>query len=176
MKVILSIATIAIIYGCGILSLVFDLPERYIDREVKTGEMIGTWSITSDSEAEVNQFVQKYPEWGISAPWKSITLNGDGSCNVKLEISWLSGTSVSPTDAYSKSVISNDIISCAWGLAKNENLSGKMSPVIKLALEYPGNYGARYSLYIVEENGELILWNFIGDPDDFRTQDFVKSR
>lgn len=176
MKIFIGLATLVIVYGCGILSFVFDQPERYIAREVITGEMLGTWSITPDSEAEVTQFVQKYPDWGVPAPWKSITLNEDGSCDVKLEIGWLGAASVSPTESYSKSVISNDITSCSWGLAKDENTSGKTSSVVKLALEYLGNYSALYSLYIVEENGGLILWNFIGDPDDFRMQDFVITK
>ena len=61
MKFISSLASLSIIFGCGILSLMFGLPERYIERDVKEEEMVGTWSITPDSESDVNDFLQRYP-------------------------------------------------------------------------------------------------------------------
>ena len=59
-------------------------------------------------------------------------------------------------------------------LAEKENLSNKISPVLELGFDYPDSNGLMTSLYIYEENSKLILWGFIGDPDDFRPQDFVK--
>ena len=165
MKFISTLTSLSIIFGCGILSLIFGLPERYIERNVKTEEMVGTWSITPDSESEVNDFLQRYPSWGASAPWEAFTLNGDGTCNLKLKTDWLG-------DSYSD-LNEDSVISCSWDLATEKNLSDKWTPVLELDLEYSNNYGALYSLYIYEENGKLIIWDFIGDPDDFHPQDFV---
>lgn len=169
MKFISPIASLYIVLGCGILSAIFGLPERYIERDVKPEEMVGTWSITSDSETDVNDFVREFPDWGASAPWKTFTLNSDGSCKLEFEDDWLG-------KSYSNDVISNSITSCSWNLAMEENLSGKTSPVLKLEIEYPNNHYMMYSLYIFEENSELTLWDFIGDPDDFYPQDFVKVK
>jgi hypothetical protein len=175
-----GIAMLLIFFGCGITSLIFGLPERYIQRDLTSDELIGTWTVTPRSEAAVNEFVRQSPSWGMSAPWKTITLNKDSSCTGKFEITWLKDVNAMPTDfprpRYSNDFIANNMISCSWNLTKDTNLSGKLSPIVELDFEYPHNYSMRYSLYIYEENEKLILWDFIGDPDDFRPQDFVKTK
>ena len=52
-----AVASLLIVFGCGILSAIFGLPERYIERDVTAEEMVGTWNVTPDSEADVNDFV-----------------------------------------------------------------------------------------------------------------------
>jgi hypothetical protein len=168
MKFFSAVASFFIIFGCGIMNVIFELPERYIEREVSVEEMIGTWNVTSDGESRVNNFVKTYPEWGASAPWKTFTLKSDGSCNVELKNDWLGD--------FHSALAAKSMTSCSWSLAKEENLSNKMSPVLKLAFEYSKNYSAKFSLYIFEENGKLIVWDFIGDPDDFLPQDFIKVK
>lgn len=169
MKFIAAISLLSIFFGCGIMSVVFGMPERYIERDVSTAEMIGTWNITSDSEADVKEFVKKFPGWVAYMPFTSITLNGDGTCSAAYQANWLNEAESSDT-----SVVHTT--SCSWDLAKEENLSDKISPVIEVDFEFSTNHGMIQSLYIYEENGELIVWSFIGDPDDFRTQDFVKVK
>ena len=149
------------------MNVIFDLPERYIERDVKAEEMIGTWNITPDSEVDVNNFIKKFPDWSGFAPWKTFTLNSDGSCGVELDTAWLG-------DSYSKDVAVVKTTSCNWNLAEKENLSNKISPILELGFDYLDSNGLMTSLYIYEENSKLILWGFIGDPDDFRPQDFVK--
>src|SRR6266498_2905065 len=53
MKLLSAFVSTSIIFGCGILSVIFGLPERYIERDITPEEMVGTWNITSDSEADV---------------------------------------------------------------------------------------------------------------------------
>ena len=179
MKIVLGFATFIVVFGCGIMNLIFDLPERYIERDVKIQEMVGTWNITAQSETDVNKFLKDFPGWGASAPWKTITLNSDGTCMVQLEIKWLRDeneiSTEFPRDPIPEDVKSNNITSCAWNLAKEKNLSNKISPIVEFDIEYPNRYGMKYSLYIYEENNKLILWNFIGDADDFLPQDFMKT-
>jgi hypothetical protein len=170
MKLFSTFAIFSIIFGCGIMNTIFGLPERYIERDVKVAEMVGTWNVTPNSEIDVNKFVIRSPDWGASAPWKTITLNSDGSCRVELKTGWLG-------KQYSNDVIiTSQMTSCSWNLAKEENPSHTISPVLELNFEYPDNYSISYSLYIFEENGELIVWDFIGDPDDFHPQNFVKVK
>jgi hypothetical protein len=171
MKTFFGVATFLIVCGCGIMSLIFDLPERYIQRDVKPEEIIGTWSVTAESESDINDFAKTFPDWGVSIPWKTIAIDADGTCTVQLEISWLGTENTLPSD-----VLSNNMVSCTWNLTEGDNMSGNTSPVIEFDFEYPDNYSMRYYLYIFEENEKLILWNFIGDPDDFRPQDFVKEQ
>ena len=167
MKFFSIIASLVIVFGCGIMNVIFELPERYIERDVKAEEMVGIWNIAPDSEVDVNNFIEKFPDWDGFAPWKTFTLNSDGSCSVELDTAWLG-------DSYSNDVAVVKTTSCNWNLAKQENLSNKISPVLELGFDYPDSNGLMTSLYIYEENSKLILWGFIGDPDDFRPQDFVK--
>jgi hypothetical protein len=60
MKLLSAFVSIFIFFGCGILSVIFDLPERYIERDVTQEEMVGTCNITSYSEADVREFVSKF--------------------------------------------------------------------------------------------------------------------
>jgi hypothetical protein len=170
MKLMSAFVSISMIFGCGIMSVIFGLPERYIERDLTPEETVGTWNITSDSEADVREFVAKFSDWDAFMPFTSLTLNGDGTCSGEYKANWLD------------EVASSDIslirtTSCSWHLVKEENLSGKISPVIRLDFEYSNNSrGGGLPLYAYEENDELILWSFIGDPDDFRTQDFIKVK
>jgi hypothetical protein len=170
MKLLSAFVSITIIFGCGILSAIFDFPERYIERDITPEEMVGTWNITSDSEADVREFATKFSDWHAYMPFTSLTLNGDSTCIGEYRANWLD------------KVASSDIsiirtTSCSWDLLKEENLSHKVSPVIRLDFEYSINIpGGGLPLYVYEENDRLIVWSFIGDPDDFSTQDFVKVK
>jgi len=164
MKFFLAIVSLLVIFGCGIMSLIFGLPERYIERDVKMNEMVGIWNITPDSEADIKEFVKKFPGWDAYMPLKTITLNDDGTCNIEFD------------EIHSIYTTTNNIISCSWDLGKERNLSDKISPILELDFEYSNNHGSMRSLYIYEEDNNLIIWGFIGDPDDFRTQDFVKVK
>ncbi|HNE06172.1 MAG TPA: hypothetical protein PLT08_16725 [Anaerolineales bacterium] len=166
MKFISTVASLFIVFGCCILSAIFELPERYIERDVKVEEMVGTWNLTSDSEADVNTWINYHWDWGIDAPWKTFTLNKDGSCKVEFQSEWLSSSDLATTN----------VISCTWKLEKEENLSDKISPVLKFKFEYSDKGTSMFSSYLFEENNKMIVWNFIGDPDDFITQDFVKVK
>ena len=42
MKSLSIVASLVIVFGCGIINTIFDLPERYIERDVKAEEMVGT--------------------------------------------------------------------------------------------------------------------------------------
>jgi hypothetical protein len=166
MKFLSTVASLFVLFGCGIMSLIFGLPERYIERDVQTDEMIGNWSVTEESKTILNGWIKQNPDWGINVPWNTFTLNNDGSCEIELQTGWLS--------KFDSDLATKEMKACSWSLAKEKNLSGKLSPVLLFDLEYPDNYDEKFSLYIFEQDGNLIVWDFIGDPDDFVPQDFVK--
>jgi hypothetical protein len=168
MKFFSTVALLSIVLGCGIMSVIFGLPERYVERDVRLEELVGAWKVTPESESDVNSWINQQPDWGIKAPCKTFILNSDGSCKVEIQPDWLG-------DFYSD-LATNNMVSCSWKLDKEKNLSDKISPVLKLDFEYPNNYNAMFSLYVFEENSELILWVFIGDADDFLPQDFIKVK
>ncbi|MBK9926162.1 MAG: hypothetical protein IPP66_12825 [Anaerolineales bacterium] len=183
MKSSLGFGFIFIFLGCGILSLLFDVPNRYITREVQTQELAGEWRIKQESEERLQKFRDTFPDWPDLAPWKTIRLNNDGTCQVKLEIQWLPNYKDSPPEiSHSEipnDVLTNNILACSWEISTTNGITSegnKDVPSVKISIEYPNNYSRTYNLYIYEENEDLILWNFIGDPDDFVPQDFVKTQ
>jgi len=181
-KSLFRISSVFILFGCGIVNLFSEFPQRYIKRNVQTQEVVGKWNITSESEAKLNEFRRSFTYWPVFAPWKTIQLNNDGTCQVKLEIQWLPNYSKAPTEipreVIPNDVLSNNIIACSWKITNINGFSKEGNntevPGIEISIDYPNNYSSTFSLYIYEENNNLILWNFIGDADDFVPQDFMK--
>ncbi len=165
--------------ACGIADALFPIeyPQRYIEREVNSSELVGTWNITADSETRIESYLQ-HPDdfWPASpAPWKSVTLNQDGSCEIQFETSWADDNdALKQLDAPS---------TCAWKVRKiagyDKQGSSKYVPGLTV---YFGRYnkkedqyyGNDSESYIVIEDNKLVLWNFIGDPEYLRYQDFHK--
>jgi hypothetical protein len=168
MRFVLSAIAFLAIFGCGILEMIFGFPQMYIQREVQASELVGTWNITPYGEANVDKWLKDSPDWGIGAPWKSITFNKDGTCQVKFEKAWYTAKTPLPTNA-----IVPDILPCSWKLAKISNIDN--DDVTGVELESGDNYVGYTSFYIFEENGELMLWNLIGYVDHFSRQEFKKS-
>jgi hypothetical protein len=170
--------------GCGIIEMLFPIdnfPQRYIEREVDEIELVGTWKITPDSEPRIKAYFEQIQNgdlyWGpIRVPWKTITLSKDGICQIEFEVSW---------DNENKVLTQPDAGStCTWKIEKISGYDKKLSPKQVLGLfvrlehfnEQEGHYYVYYSeCYIVEENNELILWSFIGDPTQVEYQDFKKT-
>jgi hypothetical protein len=179
MKIFASILTIFSIFGCGILSAIFGNPDYYINRTVEPKEIIGSWKITPNSEAEILSFRRSIKDWGIDVPWKAIVFRDNNYCDVKLEISWLNEDNNLPTEfphnIYSKDELANNISSCVWEITRTENIDQKEVPIINITLSYLDTSNQIYILYIHEKDSKLILWNVIGDWDDFQTEEFLRE-
>ncbi len=165
---------------CGIVEFLFPIeyPQRYIEREVNQTELLGTWEITPDSETRVNNYFQQkdVKHWALKTPWKSISLYEDGTCEVDLVISWsLNDDMLQEPDT---------LPTCTWKIDTilGYNVSGSFKDVPGVFVRFEhynktaDSYVVYYSeSYIVEENSELVLWNFIGDNSYFSYQDFKKT-
>ena len=92
MKLIATILFPFLILTCGIVEFLFPInyPQRYIERDVNLNELIGTWTITAESESRIMSYLQQQDGfWPITpAPWKSITLNDDSSCKADIKTLW----------------------------------------------------------------------------------------
>jgi hypothetical protein len=179
MKFALALLAPFLLMTCGIVEFLFPLeyPQRYIEREVTQAELIGKWKITSDSVTRVNNYFQQKDVklWALDTPWNSISLREDGTCEVDLELSWsLNDEVLREPDAPA---------TCTWRidsiLGYDEGGAFRHVPGLFVRFEHYNKEADMYNVYysesyIVEENGELILWNFIGDSVS-SFQDFKKA-
>ena len=171
-----------LLFTCGIGDALggIDIPQRYIERQVNQTELVGTWNITTDSENNIQAYYLSSNPPHHPNPWKSITLNNDGTCHVDFEPSWnTQSNDLSKPDT---------LASCTWKLDSitgyDKDLSPKDVPAVSISFEYfvasTNSYEVYdFDSYIAEENQQLVLWNFVGDIADssvgFIFQDFKKA-
>lgn len=183
MKFIPSFLLLFLVLGCGIIEFLFPIenfPQRYIEREVDNIELVGTWNITPDSEPRIAAYFDEIKDsglyWGpVKAPWKTMTLNQDGTCQIDFEASW---------DIENKVLTESDgLSSCTWEIKKisgyDKEFSSKHVPGLVMRFEHFNEQEDLYHIYdsesyIVEENNKLVLWYFIGDPTHLQYQNFGK--
>ena len=161
--------------ACG-LDAFFYFPERYIERSLQRTELVGRYELTKDSEIEITAFLQKHPSWkNWGYPWKTITLNDNRTCQIELKDTWVKNSEQLFYQAHAE-----NNLRCEWQL---QDISGfaaqggtKDVPGIELRFDHGVSFTYFYSLYIVEENSTLILWDYIGDPDSLDYQDFKQRQ
>jgi hypothetical protein len=175
---IIPTAMLASILACGGLAMLFedDVPKRDVKHIVKFEEfIIGTWEMTEKSNNYVENQARRVIQndvWGINAPWRKIELRADGSCYTALERSWLG--------KHLQEIANKDYSACSWNLKKETVMVREQnSDVFYLGVTF--HYSGKFtswgtSFYIAEENDKLVLWSFIGDPDDYLYQDFIKVK
>jgi hypothetical protein len=173
MKYITGVTILAVMMGCGILNVIFDVPENYVHRDVQNNELVGTWKITPQSETDLKQFLHDFSGWGSNAPWETIKLNNDGTCEVKLIPDWLSKEGGWD---YTENVLINNMLSCTWQQSSSlwypeDHVAKGIQFNLKYA-DYSINY---FYLYVNEAEGEMVLWTFYGDADDFNSQEYKKA-
>lgn len=153
-----------------------DIPKRQLNRQVENAEVIGTWKLTPTSEAQLNAMTKQEASWGIDSPWQSITLLNNSACQVELETSWLPAHS----DILKQT---GTLASCVWEL---ENVSGvyenngvRNTAGVVLKFEHYNQPADIYELYVselrfFEQDDKLILWEYIGYPNNAKYQDYEK--
>ncbi len=179
MRHIIAFSLLSIVLSCGFCEFVFtNIPQRYIEREVEDVELVGLWTLTQDSEARIIAYIDHDESRSIGTPWKTISVNPDGTCQVKPEMLWITKR---------ESILNNSDIfaSCTWKskevLGSSEDGTSKKVPGVFLRFERFNNQTEMYEVYytdlfISEENNELILWSYIGNPANVKYQDFKKTK
>jgi len=169
MKFIFAFSILIITFSCcGLLeaTLPLEWPQRYIEREVESDELVGVWELTSNSEREIkNYYSQRNEAVELSSPWKTIVLNQDGSCSVEFVLDWNSWEILEYASTletctwkkeqllgYNERGLSMDVLGVRFGFEYHDPITG-------------ANRGIVPQLYIYEDDGELILWDFYGVPE-----------
>ena len=177
MKIAVAILAIFMFLGCGIVEFMFpnEYPQRYIQRKVDVSELVGRWEIEPVSETGIIDYIKEndLSSGQINSPWRSITLKKDGSCSVDLEISWDPNNEVLTAPG--------SLSTCTWKIDRilgyTEDGSFQDVPGLVVSFKHFNELDNFWHLYfsenyIVEENGELVLWSFV---TGYLYQDFVKS-
>ncbi len=172
MRFFSSIFVTLVVFGCFIGGILGG-PQPSIQRTVKNSELVGTWKATTDSAARQDAFMMENPDWGAMDPFRTVSLNADGTCSISIESAWLGnqGASVSPT----ANAGAEESRPCNWEQASLYGVENQTYPGIVIKVGMAGLDQGQYRLFITEDNSSLELWNFIGDPDSLTMLTFRKS-
>ncbi len=157
-------------------------PDRYIDREPEATELLGAWSLTAESLANL----QKVKLSRFATSDHSLRLEPDGRCRFR------------SYDHFSASDLSEfrseylDGLECSWSVSREVAFIRHRRadvPVVEIELTRGGEvcpppapgepepyteiWMVRF--YITEEDGRLILWSHVGDPDYDVYADWVRE-
>jgi hypothetical protein len=126
--------------------------DRHLDRQVRPAELVGTWTMTQGSVRDI----------GVSSPidplQHTITIRADDTCHFHTFPSAL--TSVGSLNP----VLDGE---CRWRL---RNVTGRQTLLLDIVAEPP--LSVRYNFFA--QNGTLVLWQHVGDPDAWRYVEYVK--
>ena len=166
MKFALLVIMSMFLFGCGTISSL----HPYIQREVKSSELVGVWKVTHDSEAAMNAYAKEaLPHWYGVAPWMVMTLHEGGKCEIVLEPNWVGDNwflNVSSTIPVAG--VSNPLArQCSWKVGEHyaEDLRKSVPAVyVTVPVLHPGITDGRDELgfFIYEDRGTLTLWTWIG--------------
>lgn len=154
-------------------------PDRYISRDVQPQEFVGVWELSTetlkfiDAEDGNNSVFLKKAQ--------KINLCGDGSCFIEM-FSYMPPLS----DKTSVCPYIDQSYQCRWELTKDYTYIGHRKAEVQiikivatqeiLEAEVPRKSSITIRLFIAEKNNDLILWDFIGDPDCYDFRDFVLNQ
>lgn len=127
--------------------------DRFLDRAVSTEELVGSWTLTP---AGVRDLRSSGIESEARRSLHVIRLDGDGSCEFNTFL-----PSEIRADRPPRVVSS----SCTWELSEGRRQS--------LSIELPG--ADSRATYHFSDEGELLIWQYIGDPDAWRYVEYSKA-
>ena len=133
------------------------MPDIRINREVAEKEIVGTWRLDPGSTALAsNDFGGDYvPD--ASQP-NTIVFNPDGTCRYR-------SVSQMPTRHIDESG--------EWSIVPTSDKPERYE--IKMTLKMEGGGTSGFDIGIRERSGELVLWQFWGDPDSWHFLEYRRS-
>jgi hypothetical protein len=163
------LASIVILLGCPQLR---GSPDRHIHREVKPSELTGTWQATN---ASLERIIHEGYSLYTAPKEQCFTLFKDGTCEFNGYPWYLYNPAAQEQKKdYMRSMTGR------WTIAKESTWVLHRSvevPALQIDIETKeGNITGSIiiTLFIVEEKGNIILWEYIGDPDYLTYMDFAK--
>ncbi len=146
------------------------LPDRTVKRDVLDNELYGEWILTGQSLKYLNKQQTDYPDWeSITYPSLRFELKENKTVDAWIYKKYL------PISFFKYHVTVNDsaVISGKWTIGKDSyNVDTASTYKNKLFLDF--NINAIVSLDIAEQDGKIILWSYIGDPDDLYYQEYKR--
>lgn len=131
---------------------------RGIGRAVTADEVIGSWVLTPGSRLHLESV-----DVLLAAPTEAyhFVLDSDGTCAFHtFVVVPLYGGAIAPLRT----------TLCRWELFDEGSLRQKV--IVDLRPTVRG----RASFWLAEEGGELVLWQFAGDPDAWKYVDYIRHR
>ena len=152
MRIALAVA------GALVLSSCQHSENRYLEREVVAGELVGTWSMNPASVKDLRDVGYTA---AIDPSRELIVIRADGSClfdTLPPSIASAGGGKPSPKAS----------AECRWKLDK--------PPRQRLMLDVSGIPPAKYDYYFDQtKDARLVLWQYIDDPDAWRYVEYLKQ-
>ena len=154
LKIIL-ILSCAILFGCD-----RSLPDRSLKEYVSETDVVGKWKLTPESLALLTQFgFKEKPEHKYS-----IVFHPDGTCEYHTVVGYFEDI------AYYE-------VAGSWELEKdtmgNSNYIKKNA--LRIEISTPNMDYTRY-LNFDKKEGQIILWNYYGDPDSWEFLEYEKIK
>ncbi len=147
------------------------LPDRTVKRDILDNELCGKWILTGQSLEYLNKQQMDYPDWeSITYPSLKFELKED-----KTVAAWIYNK-YRPISFFKYPLTDNDstLISGKWTIGKDLYSSNSTS-TFRNNLHLDFNIDAIVTLDIAEQDGQIRLWTYIGDPDLLYYQEYKRK-
>jgi hypothetical protein len=129
---------------------------RYLEREVTAAEVVGTWQM---NPASVQDLRDVGYTGAIDPARERIVLHADGTCVFDTR---------PPSVVGGGRVVPKEAVACRWKL--------DTPPRQMLILAIAGNRASTvHYLFDESQDGRLIVWQYIDDPDAWRYVEYLKQ-
>lgn len=146
------------------------LPDRTVKRDILDNELYGEWILTGQSKKYLDKQQTDYPDWeSITYPSFRFELKENKSVKAWIYKKYL------PISFFKYPVVDIDsaLISGKWTIGK-DSYSTDTILTFKNKLYLDFNINAIVTLDIAEKDGRIILWSYIGDPDNLYYQEYIR--
>lgn len=175
--ILVVLVTLLSMLGCR---RIIGAPNRHIGRDIDRSELVGVWRITDNS---LRQLVDVGYSLHITVEEHELVLREDGSCNVRTYTYTINNPSLEDQKKYY--IDSVTWTTCTWKLVRlisyvRHNIVDVPGIEIKVTTRTKSEqynvelFSTTMNFYIEEEKGNILLWDYIGDPDYYRYLDFIR--
>lgn len=126
-------------------------------------DLVGRWKIDKPSLERMKVVEEYYHLSKLDPNDHLLILRSDGTCFFQTYREYQSDVFYTSSE-------------CRWNLKMDETIagSGLQRAVLAIDLSASSNSQVSTRFWIVREKNELVLWNYIGDPDEVNYVDFRK--
>jgi hypothetical protein len=166
---------LSIFVGCR---RIIGLPNRHTNRYVKPSDLYGNWRVKKDS---MDNLIQDGYKKYITEEDHQIRLFEDSSCQICTYFYTFSNPTIEQQEQYYLHKTKG-----TWKISKKGTYIRHhlvQVPVVEIKVSQSRNspeggvaHTKTLDFFIAEENGNLVLWKYIGDPDYRKYMDFVREQ